>query len=234
MRPGELTASPVTAWNQPNRNRCAGGRARAVSDRWPPQIKFIVGNEACEGSAIMECGHLAGYTHRRDCKGGLGRRGPTPRTSIIHTFVFANYSCRCSAHGFPTKSLAAITQFLGSRCFYCAGHGVLAAATWLALFTQIAPALHGPGLIAFGSGGISRAFRRSSATSSSLSNRTCSKKSLRRFYSVGQFRLLFLLPRDPGSKMPADTVGRFAVPGILMGLATFIFWLGTNITRACR
>src|SRR4026209_2979856 len=62
-----------------------------ISDRWPKQIKFIVGNEACERfSYYGMTSILAGYISGEIAKGGLEQSADSA-TSIIHTFKFANY-----------------------------------------------------------------------------------------------------------------------------------------------
>ena len=60
-------------------------------DRWPPQIKYIVGNEACERFSFYGMkGILVGYMTSQVLKGGLNM-SDDKATSIFHLFVFANY-----------------------------------------------------------------------------------------------------------------------------------------------
>ena len=64
---------------------------KRAADRWPRQIKFIVGNEACERFSYYGMRSiLAGYITGEVARGGLGQF-PDTATSIIHFFVFANY-----------------------------------------------------------------------------------------------------------------------------------------------
>ena len=60
-------------------------------ERWPSQIKYIVGNEACERFSYYGMRSvLAGYITGAVLRGGLGQDADTS-TRIIHLFVFVNY-----------------------------------------------------------------------------------------------------------------------------------------------
>src|SRR5438309_1057009 len=66
-------------------------RVKNAADRWPRQIKFIVGNEACERFSYYGMRSiLAGYITGGVIKGGLGQDADIA-TSVIHLFIFANY-----------------------------------------------------------------------------------------------------------------------------------------------
>ncbi|MGO9476573.1 MAG: hypothetical protein ACLP7I_01370 [Limisphaerales bacterium] len=65
--------------------------AKSAVERWPRQIKFIVGNEACERFSYYGMRSiLAGYITGAVLHGGLGQEVDTS-TEIIHLFVFVNY-----------------------------------------------------------------------------------------------------------------------------------------------
>src|ERR1043165_1098767 len=71
---------PETASTNPN-----------PESRWPGQIKFIVGNEACERFSYYGMRSiLAGYITGAVMLGGLGQT-EDKSTEIIHLFVSANY-----------------------------------------------------------------------------------------------------------------------------------------------
>src|SRR6516165_1674515 len=126
-----------------------------TKDRWPPQIKFIVGNEACERfSYYGMVSILAGYISGQVDKGGLGQ-DPDTATQIIHLFKFANYFMPLFGAWLSDKIIGRYHTILWVSLFYCAGHGVLAS-------SDLAGGVHGKmicllvglALIAFGSGGI--------------------------------------------------------------------------------
>src|SRR5271169_6287251 len=125
------------------------------TDRWPSQIKFIVGNEACERFSYYGMRSiLAGYITGAVLKGGLGQDADTS-TELIHLFVFANYFMPLLGAWLSDKIIGRYHTILWVSLFYCAGHGVLAC-------SGLADDAHGRllflyagmALIAFGSGGI--------------------------------------------------------------------------------
>jgi len=100
------------------------------NDRWPPQIKYIVGNEACErfsyyGMRSILAGYITGEVARR----GLGQ-SPDTATSVIHTFVFVNYFTPLFGAWLSTKLSAVTTRFFGCRFFIALGMGCWRAAIW--------------------------------------------------------------------------------------------------------
>src|SRR5882724_9766294 len=81
----------IAARSAEERSKAAQSEQQKAADRWPRQIKFIVGNEACERfSYYGMTSILAGYISGELAKGGLAQ-SPDAATSIIHTFKFANY-----------------------------------------------------------------------------------------------------------------------------------------------
>jgi POT family proton-dependent oligopeptide transporter len=82
-----------------------------------PQIKYIVGNEACERFSFYGMkGILVGYmTGARFSRVAWGM-SDDKSTSIIHMFVSANYFMPLIGAWLSDKLLAAITRFCGCRC----------------------------------------------------------------------------------------------------------------------
>src|SRR6185436_994590 len=125
------------------------------SDRWPSQIKYIVGNEACERFSYYGMRSiLAGYITGKVLEGGLGQTVDVS-TEIIHLFVTINYIMPLFGAWLSDKFVGRYHTILWVSLFYCAGHGVLAC-------SDFAGGVHGKmiclclglALIAFGSGGI--------------------------------------------------------------------------------
>src|SRR5438477_9035498 len=128
---------------------------REAADRWPRQIKYIVGNEACERFSYYGMRSiLAIYITAEFAKGGLGQAKDTA-TTIIHFFIFANYFMPLFGAWLSDRIIGRYHTILWVSLFYCAGHGVLAC-------SDLAGDVHGKliclysglALIAFGSGGI--------------------------------------------------------------------------------
>ena len=125
------------------------------NNRWPPQVKYIVGNEACERFSFYGMkGLLAGYITGAVLQGGLGQ-SQDKSTEIIHLFVSANYFMPLIGAWLSDKIIGRFHTILWVSLFYCLGHGILAcsdlfgtpeARLWC-LFAGLA-------VIAMGAGGI--------------------------------------------------------------------------------
>ena len=205
----------------------AGSKPAVV--RWPPQIKYIVGNEACERFSYYGMRSvLAGYITGEVLRGGLGQDADTA-TSIIHTFVFANYFMPLFGAWLSDKLIGRYHTILWVSLFYCAGHGVLAC-------SDLAGTVHGKllllytgmALIAFGSGGIKPCVSAFMGDQFKPEQSHLLQKAYGAFYwaiNLGSFFSFLVIPwiKDRHGYSLA-----FGVPGIFMAFATFIFWLGTK------
>jgi POT family proton-dependent oligopeptide transporter len=203
--------------------------AKPAANRWPPQIKFIVGNEACERFSYYGMRSiLAGYITGAVLNGGLGRT-KDEATEWIHLFVFANYFMPLLGAWLSDKIIGRYHTILWVSLFYCAGHGVLAC-------SDLAPGVHGRmiclwmglALIAFGSGGIKPCVSAFMGDQFRPDQSHLLQKAYGAFYwaiNFGSFFSFLVIPwiKDHHGYAPA-----FAVPGILMAIATFIFWRGTK------
>ena len=198
-------------------------------ERWPRQIKFIVGNEACERFSYYGMRSiLAGYITGAVLKGGLGQDADTS-TEIIHLFVFANYFMPLFGAWLSDKLIGRYHTILWVSLFYCAGHGVLAC-------SDLAGTVHGKllllytgmALIAFGSGGIKPCVSAFVGDQFKPEQSHLLQKAYGAFYwsiNLGSFFSFLVIPwiKDRHGYGLA-----FGVPGIFMAIATFVFWLGTK------
>jgi POT family proton-dependent oligopeptide transporter len=201
----------------------------ADENRWPKQIKFIVGNEACERfSYYGMLGILAGYISGRLGDHGLGQTKDVA-TIIIANFKFVNYFMPLIGAWLSDKIIGRYHTILWVSLFYCAGHGVLAASDLahtpdgrlLFLYTGLA-------LIACGSGGIKPCVSAFMGDQFKANQSHLLQKAYGAFYwsiNFGSFFAFLVIPKIKDAK---GYSWAFAVPGILMGMATFIFWLGTK------
>src|SRR5262247_1693045 len=93
----------------------------ADPNRWPPQIKYIVGNEAAERFSYYGMKSiLALYITI-----ALGRP-KDEATKIIHLFNFVNYFMPLLGAWVSDRFWGRYHTILWISLFYCAGHGVLA------------------------------------------------------------------------------------------------------------
>src|SRR5277367_4656254 len=194
-----------------------GDSPPSTSQRWPAQIKFIVGNEACERFSYYGMRSiLAGYITGAVLKGGLGQDDDSA-TSIIHAFVSANYFMPLFGAWVSDKILGRYHTILWVSLFYCAGHGVLACSEFaggvhgkpVCLYTGLA-------LIAFGSGGIKPCVSAFMGDQFKPDQGHLLQKAYGAFYFTINFGSFFSFLVIPWVKDHHGYSAAFLVPGILM------------------
>jgi POT family proton-dependent oligopeptide transporter len=220
---------------------------RTVPDQettaWPPGIPYIVGNEACErfsyyGMRAILFVHLSALFV---LAGYLKDEAASQAQAITHLFFAGVYA-------FPMIGAIIADRFAGKyktilylSLVYCAGHAVLAIAEHSIRGMEL-----GLALIAIGSGGIK------SCVSANVGDQFGSGNwfRVRSVYQIFYFSINFgsafatlLIPYIKGNAGPfvgrlfpsllehlsEDQLGTsiaFGIPGILMFIATVIFWLG--------
>lgn len=199
------------------------------ADRWPAQVKYIVGNEACERFSFYGMKSiLAGYIAGEAARGGLGQSADTA-TTIIHTFVFAVYFMPLFGAWLSDRLIGRYHTILWVSLFYCAGHGVLACSDmFTTVNTKLLCLYSGLALIAFGSGGIKPCVSAFMGDQFKPEQSHLLQKAYGAFYwsiNLGSFFSFLVVP---WVKNHHGYGWAFGVPGILMALATMIFWLGTK------
>ena len=190
--------------------------ARRAAGRFPPQIKFIVGNEACERLSYYGMLSLLILYMKN-----VLLVGEADAKEQVHLFKMAVYFLPLVGGWLADRWIGRYRTILGLSLFYCLGHGVLALGEgsrgWL---------YAGLVLIAIGAGGIKP------CVSAFLGDQfgPHSAASLTRVYglfywaiNVGAFAGFAVIPliRDHAGYSWA-----FGVPGLFMGAATLVFWLG--------
>jgi POT family proton-dependent oligopeptide transporter len=197
--------------------------------RWPPQIKFIIGNEACERFSYYGIRSImAGYITGQVVAGGLGQ-DKDRATEIIHLFVFANYFMPLFGAWLSDKLIGRYHTILWVSMIYCLGNGVLAC-------SGLAHDVHGKmlclaaglALIAFGSGGIKPCVSAFMGDQFKPEQSHLLQKAYGAFYWAINFGSFFSFLVIPWIKDRSGYAIAFGVPGILMAVATLIFWLGTK------
>ncbi len=183
---------------------------------YPRQIKFIIGNEICERfSYYGMMGILELYLANR-----LKMGGPEA-TEILHLFGAAVYFLPLLGGWLADRWLGRYWTILSISLFYCLGHGTLAASegSRAGLFAGLT-------LIAIGAGGIKP------CVSAFVGDQFCANQEhlLTKVYgwfywaiNLGAAAAFFIIPRV---RAEVGYSWAFGIPGIAMGLATLIFWLG--------
>jgi proton-dependent oligopeptide transporter, POT family len=193
------------------------------SAKTPPQIPFIIGNEACERfsfygmrnilTKFLPASLLLAYLPAAEREGAA--------SGIFHTFVMGVYFFPLLGGWLSDRFFGKYNTILWFSLIYCIGQGCLA------LFVDDrAGFFTGLFLIALGSGGIKPLV--SSFVGDQFDHRTkhLAKRVYDAFYwsiNLGSFFASLLMPialREHGPMVA------FGIPGILMFVATVVFWFG--------
>ena len=199
--------------------------AVAGQGRLPRQIPYIIGNEACERFSFYGMRNilvpflissiLLAYLPEGDRDGAA--------KDIFHTFVIGVYFFPLLGGWLSDRYFGKYNTVLWLSLVYVAGHACLA------LFEDNATGFYtGLFLIALGSGGIKPLVSAFVGDQFDRSNKHMAKVVYDAFYwtiNFGSFFASLLMPiflRDYGPSIA------FGIPGILMALATLIFWMGRH------
>ena len=202
--------------------------------RMPPQIKYIIGNEACERFSFYGMRNiLVPFLISSMLLGYLpaGSEREAMAKDVFHTFVIGVYFFPLLGGWLSDRYFGKYNTVLWFSLIYCAGHACLA------LFEDNATGFYtGLFLIALGSGGIKPLVVSFCGDQFDQSNKNLAKLVFDAFYWIinfGSFFASLLAPRLLREFGPAVA---FGIPGVLMFIATVIFWMGrkqyTNVPPA--
>lgn len=194
------------------------------NNRWPAQIKYIVGNEAAERFSYYGMkGILALYITN------VLMQTKDEATNIIHLFGFVNYFMPVVGAWVSDRLWGRYKTILWISLAYCVGHGVLALSD--AIHTTNGKLLclySGLGLIAFGSGGIKPCVSAFMGDQFKSDQGHLLQKAYAAFYFSINFGSFFAFLIIPLIRKQWGYSWAFGVPGIFMAIATLVFWLGTR------
>jgi POT family proton-dependent oligopeptide transporter len=199
--------------------------AAAMPDRparLPRQVPYIIGNEACERFSFYGMRNILTpflvstlllYAPEAE-RAGIAK-------DVFHSFVIGVYFFPLLGGWLSDRYFGKYNTVLWFSLIYCAGHACLAA------FDDNRSGFYtGLFLIAFGSGGIKPLVVSFVGDQFDQSNKHLAKIVFDAFYwtiNFGSFFASLLMPIFLREYGPAVA---FGIPGILMGIATLIFWLG--------
>jgi POT family proton-dependent oligopeptide transporter len=203
----------------------------AARPRWPVGVPFIIGNEAAErfsfyGMKAILFVYLAALLQNFQ---QLPEASPVRKaaedaaTHHVHLFVAGVYA-------FPMLGALVADRLLGKypvifwlSLVYCVGHGVLAVAG----LSANAPLFYfGLALIALGSGGIKPCVSANVGDQFDASNASLVPKVYQIFYFSINFGSFFSTLMTPKLYKWYGPDVAFGIPGVLMLIATVIFWMG--------
>jgi len=199
------------------------------ASRWPRQIKYIIGNEVCErfsyyGMTSILTGYISGHL----LAGGLGKSDDYA-TTVIQLFITVNYFTPLLGAWLSDKLIGRYKTIFWVSLFYCAGHGTLACSDFFGPQGKLACLFTGLTLIAFGSGGIKPCVSAFMGEQFRPDQSHLMQKAYGAFYMAINFGSFFSFLVVPWVKDHHGYSPAFAVPGILMAIATYIFWRGKKL-----
>jgi POT family proton-dependent oligopeptide transporter len=195
-------------------------------DRFPPQIPFIIGNEACErfsfyGMRNILTVFLIDYL-LREASPDLAARESLAKAHF-HLFVSGVYFFPLLGGFIADRFFGKYRTILWLSILYVIGHACLA------IFEKSPTGFYtGLFLIALGSGGIKPCVSSMVGDQFTEQNKHLVNKVFAIFYwsiNFGSFFASLLIPALLADKRFGPPVA-FGVPGVLMAVATFLFWLG--------
>ncbi len=208
-----MKASSATSEPQPSVRA-----PKTAVGRFPPQIKYIIGNEACERfSYYGMVGILELYLKERMQMGANGA------TETLHLFGTAVYFLPLLGGWLADRYWGRYWTILSISVFYCLGHATLAVFEGNRVGLIV-----GLGLLAIGAGGIKPCVSAFVGDQFPPNQDRLMRKVYGWFYwsiNLGAAAGFFIIPIV---RNRAGYSWAFGVPGIFMALATLIFWLGTK------
>ena len=189
--------------------------AAKTREPFPSQIKYIVGNEACERFSYY--GMRAILTVFMVSALSMAKH---EATAVYHLFVSACYFTPLLGAWVSDRFWGKYRTIMALSLVYCAGHAVLA------LWDGRAALYWGLGLIALGSGGIKPCVSAHVGDQFTERNKSLVPKIFDVFYFCINFGSFFSTLLTPWVLVRYGPAWAFGIPGILMLVATFVFWLG--------
>jgi POT family proton-dependent oligopeptide transporter len=198
--------------------------AQAGNGRMPRQIGYIIGNEACERFSFYGMRNilvpflissvLLGYLPMEADREAMAK-------DIFHSFVIGVYFFPLLGGWLSDRYFGKYNTVLWFSLVYCAGHACLA------FFESNATGFYtGLFLIALGSGGIKPLVVSFCGDQFDQSNKHKARLVFDGFYWIINFGSFFASLLAPLFLRHYGPAVAFGIPGVLMFIATVIFWLG--------
>jgi POT family proton-dependent oligopeptide transporter len=188
----------------------------------PGQIKYIIGNEGCERFSFYGmrniltpflAGSLLMYLPESERPGAA--------KDVFHIFVIGVYFFPLLGGWIADRVWGKYRTVLWFSLIYCVGQGLLA------LFVDHRMGFYtGLALIALGSGGIKPLVASFMGDQFDQSNKPLAKLAFDAFYWIINFGSLFASLLMPIFLRNYGGAVAFGIPGVLMFVATIVFWMG--------
>lgn len=195
----------------------AVGSLDTTDNKFPSQIKYIVGNEACERYSYYGMRSILTVFMIQ-----VLLFQESEATATYHLFAGACYLFPLLGAFLADRIWGKYKTILYLSLVYCLGHAVLA--VWenkMGLYAGLA-------LIALGSGGIKPCVSAHVGDQFKANQTHLLKKVYELFYFMINFGSFFSTIITPWTLKAYGPSVAFGIPGILMLVATFVFWMGRN------
>jgi POT family proton-dependent oligopeptide transporter len=193
---------------------------------WPKGVPYIIGNEGCERFSFygMKAILFVYLTHLLASEGVVGAAAEREATELVHTFNAGVYALPMVGALLADRWWGKYPTILWLSLVYCAGHACLA---------MFDGDLHGSALglilICVGAGGIKPCVSAHVGDQFGRGNWSKVERVYQAFYFTINFGSMFSTLLIPWIKTHYGFGYAFALPGVLMALATAAFWGGRNV-----
>jgi dipeptide/tripeptide permease len=208
-------------------------------DRFPPGIPYIVGNEGAERFSFYGMRQIL-YLYLTSLFIGFAAESAAAPDQLAEAKVHATqvvHLFNAGVYLFPMIGAILADRLLGKyrvifwvSLIYCAGNGAMALAGHLGttgnLHLTTLAAFGGLILVALGSGGIKPCVSANVGDQFTAKNAHLVTRIFQIFYFIINFGSFFATLLIPWLYKACGPAVAFGVPGVLMALATVIFWLG--------
>ncbi|MBL4817840.1 MAG: MFS transporter [Deltaproteobacteria bacterium] len=184
---------------------------------WPKGISYIVGNEGCERFSYYGMSAIL-YVYIIALQGSGDYA-----TSVVHLFISGVYAFPLIGAVIADRLLGKYHTILWFSLVYCLGHLVLSLTEG-----SMSGLYFGLSLIALGAGGIKPCVSAHVGDQFGKSNWRLIPKVYQVFYFIINFGSFFATLLIPVIRSYFGWSVAFAIPGVLMFVATGVFWMGRN------
>ncbi len=208
-------------------------------DRFPSGIPYIVGNEAAERFSyygmrqilyIYLVGLFTGFVAEQAVPAAELAEAKVRATQAVHVFMAGVYLFPMIGAILADRLLGKYRVIFWVSLIYVAGHAALAVAGRFGVIGQLGNAetamFLGLGLIAIGSGGIKPCVSANVGDQFTAANGHLVPRIFQIFYFTINFGSFFASVLTPVLYKRFGPEVAFGVPGVLMAVAAFVFWLG--------
>ena len=198
-------------------SQAAAAASIGDAEKFPSQIKYIVGNEACERYSYYGMRSILTVFMIQ-----VLLVQEAEATSTYHLFAGACYLFPLLGAFISDRIWGKYKTILYLSLVYCAGHAVLSIwETKEGLYAGLA-------LIALGSGGIKPCVSAHVGDQFKANQTHLLKKVYELFYFMINFGSFFSTLITPWTLKAYGPSIAFGIPGVLMFFATIVFWMGRN------